>query len=434
MKKRKKPSVLRYHFVSEKVDKEKYFHRFLILYYPWRREELMSPFKSYEEKFKHVYEEVKDSIKVYEPCRAQVESCLDDYDDSVVPQHIWDELACEREEESTREECTVRDEEYMHRDTSFVDNSLETQSSSRNKRNTYRMSLDETFVDDKVYYEMVRSLNEKQYELHSFIYAWCIEERLKDITKNDVEPFFTFLSGGEGVGKSHVVNTIYQSAIRALRKPGNDIEKPTVLLTATTGKAATNIDGITLHSAFSLPVKERGRQFEYKQPGAEKLNNMWCHYRCLKIIVIDTISMLKNQDLIHLNLTLQIIYENEKPFGGISILGVGDLLQLNPVGGSPVFSTRKDTYQALAGSLWQDCFKLFELSEIVRQKGDPEFAEILSRVRTNKYTAEDITFLKNLERNDHISEDVIHLYMTNKQASSHNEEMLKTSRVKLFLL
>ena len=39
MKRREKPNVLRYHFVSEKVDREKYFHRFLILYFPWRQEE-----------------------------------------------------------------------------------------------------------------------------------------------------------------------------------------------------------------------------------------------------------------------------------------------------------------------------------------------------------------------------------------------------------
>ena len=84
----------------------------------------------------------------------------------------------------------------------------------------------------------------------------------KDITKNDIESFYIFLSRGAGVGKSHAVNIIYQSAIRALRKPGSDTEKPTMLLTVTTGKAARNIDGITLHSAFNLPVKERGRQFE----------------------------------------------------------------------------------------------------------------------------------------------------------------------------
>ena len=71
-------------------------------------------------------------------------------------------------------------------------------------------------------------------------------------------------------------------------------------------------------------VKERGKQFEFRQPGAERLNNMCYLYTNLKIIVIDDISMLKNQDLVHLNLILQTIYENNLAFGGISMLGVGD--------------------------------------------------------------------------------------------------------------
>ena len=218
------------------------------------------------------------------------------------------------------------------------------------------------------------------------------------------------------------MNTIYQSAIQALRKPGIDTEKPTVLLTATTGKAASNIDGITLHSAFNLPVKERGKRFEFRQPDVERLNNMRCLYTNLKIIVtvIDEISMLKNQDLVHLNLILQTIYENNLAFGGISILGVGDLLQLNPVGGSPVFQSSKGSYCSLAGYLWENCFKLYEF-----KKNDPRFAQILSRLRTNECTEEDLSFLEELEENTCVSEGAIHLFMTNKQANEHNQKMLK---------
>ena len=100
--------------------------------------------------------------------------------------------------------------------------------------------------------------------------------------------------------------------------------------------------------------------------------------------------MLKNQDLVHLNLILQKIYKNNLAFGGISILGVGDLLQLNPVGGSPVFQSSKGSYCSLAGSLWENYFKLYELTP----KNDPRFAQILSRVRTNKCTEEDLSFLE----------------------------------------
>lgn len=80
---------------------------------------------------------------------------------------------------------------------------------------------------------------------------------------DELPPFHIFLSGGAGVGKSHTVRTIYQSALRILKQPGKPIDLPTVSLTAPTGKAAVNIGETTLHNAFSLPVKKRG-SFETK--------------------------------------------------------------------------------------------------------------------------------------------------------------------------
>jgi chromosomal replication initiation ATPase DnaA len=47
-------------------------------------------------------------------------------------------------------------------------------------------------------------------------------------------PFHLFLSGRYGVGKSHTVHTIYQTAIRMLKKPGNSVDSPSIILTAPT--------------------------------------------------------------------------------------------------------------------------------------------------------------------------------------------------------
>ena len=43
-----------------------------------------------------------------------------------------------------------------------------------------------------------------------------------------------------------------------------------------------------------------------------------------------------------------------------------------------------DSYAQLyrSGSLWVDEFEMLELSEIMRQRGDNAFAELLCRVRT----------------------------------------------------
>ena len=75
---------------------------------------------------------------------------------------------------------------------------------------------------------------------------------------------------------------------------------------------------------------------------------------------------------------------------------MGDLYQLPPVGQPFLFSAVSDGYAQLygAGSLWIDKFQLIELDEVMRQRGDRAFSELLCRVRTNSYTSADIDILK----------------------------------------
>ena len=102
-------------------------------------------------------------------------------------------------------------------------------------------------------------------------------------------------------------------------------------------------------------------------------------YSQLKILVIDKISMVGATTLLNLDLTMQEIFENEAAFGN-AVLAVGDLLQLYPVGEKPVYKDCKSGYSALATFVWE-LSKLYELNDIVRQKDDPSFGELLSRVR-----------------------------------------------------
>ena len=55
--------------------------------------------------------------------------------------------------------------------------------------------------------------------------------------------------------------------------------------------------------------------------------------------------------------------------GGVSILAVGDLYQLPPVGQPMLFTTAQDSYTQLyrSGSIWHDEFDILELDEIMRQ-------------------------------------------------------------------
>lgn len=77
---------------------------------------------------------------------------------------------------------------------------------------------------------------------------------------------------------------------------------------------------------------------------------------------------------------LQQIKDSTQPFGGITIVAVGDLNQLRPVG-QYVFELSSNVMARIAGSVWQSHFHLVELCRIMRQKDDSNFAALLNRVR-----------------------------------------------------
>ena len=54
-------------------------------------------------------------------------------------------------------------------------------------------------------------------------------------------------------------------------------------------------------------------------------------------MIIDEISMIGRETFRHLDLVLKAIVQNSSPFGGVSLLVVGDFLQLSPVNQKGVF-------------------------------------------------------------------------------------------------
>ena len=106
-------------------------------------------------------------------------------------------------------------------------------------------------------------------------------------------PMYLYIGGGAGVGKSTLIKALYEGLVRnfnSLPSTNPDITK--VLLTAPTGKAAHNIHGMTLHSAFALPVTEFGG--EMPNLSSSVLNTLRSKLLCLKLIIIDEISMVES--------------------------------------------------------------------------------------------------------------------------------------------
>jgi len=118
----------------------------------------------------------------------------------------------------------------------------------------------------------------------------------------------------------------------------------------------------------------------------------------LSKLVLLIIDMLGANMLLQIHKWLQQIkgVPDDVTFGGVSILAVGDLYQLPSVVQRPLFAPVNDIYAWLyhSRSLWVDEFKLIELDQIMLQRNDTAFAELLCRVRTNDCIPEDIQLLQ----------------------------------------
>ena len=185
-----------------------------------------------------------------------------------------------------------------------------------------------------------------------------------------IEPYHAFLSGSGGVGKSHVIKLIYSDTLEFLRLSGAiEQDDVIVLLTAPTGAAAFNINGITLHSAFLLGG---GKYTGFQSLSHYRLNTLRSKLSKLTLVIIDEVSMVGSNMLLEIPKRLQQIkgVSDDVTFGGVSILAVGDLYHLPPVAQAPLFGTVGDCYAQLyhSGSLWIDEFQLVELDEIMRQR------------------------------------------------------------------
>ena len=122
-------------------------------------------------------------------------------------------------------------------------------------------------------------------------------------------------------------------------------------------------------------------------------------------------------------------------FGGVSILAVGDLYQLPPVGQAPLFSPVSDSYAQLyqSGSLWVDEFQMIELDEIMQQTDDSAFCELLCRVRTAECSDDDLAVLKSRETTSLMPDypnHALHVYRLNVHVDNHNNCMLNAYSIR----
>ena len=161
---------------------------------------------------------------------------------------------------------------------------------------------------------------------------WC-KKAVKSLKEGKpVEPYHVFLSGPGGVGKSHVIKLIHSDTLKLLKLSGTfESDDVTVLLTAPTGVAVFNINGMTLHSALLLG---HSKYSSFQPLSHDRLNTLRTKLSRLMLLIIDEVSMVGSNMLLEIHKRLQQIKgaSDDSVFGGVSILAVGDLYQLPPVG------------------------------------------------------------------------------------------------------
>jgi len=242
-----------------------------------------------------------------------------------------------------------------------------------------------------------------------------------------------FLTGKAGTGKTTLLRKIVESTYKQ------------AVIVAPTGIAALNAGGVTIHSFFQLPfggfIPDFNVDAQFTQyVKLETKSTLMRHFRMnatrkaimrsLELLIIDEVSMLRADVLDAIDWTLRNVRKINKPFGGVQVLFIGDLLQLPPVIKPQEWSFLSKYYNGIyffnALSVHEAPPLHIELEKVYRQE-DQKFLDILNNLRNNKITQADLEVLNqyvqpNFDATKH--DDYITLTTHNSDADRINKEAL----------
>ena len=412
LKCRKVPLVLRYYEPNKVKHPEDYAHLLLFLYYPFRSEnDFLVNSETYVEKLHEpcILDIINRNKTLIEPFSEIVDQAFEQFLNTNLSAP---DAFSQQENEEVQEQVENLDED---------EGDEELQSKSVN----IGISIASTLLTDDDINARIRSLNSQQKEIFEFVQNWS-RNFVKNLTckvPTEIEPFYLFLTGGGGVGKSHLLTTIYNAVSKELIYKGNEPSKSRILVLAPTGVAAVNVNGTTIHSGLNIPT--RGKLFPLNDKSRTTLR---LKLSCVELIMIDEISMVPNKLFKEIDLRLREIFSCDIPFGGKSVILCGDLYQLPPVNGKPVYMHDSSYIQGILGlELWRK-FSIAELTEVMRQRGDFQFIDLLNQVRIGELNEQNVNLLKSrfiLKDSARYPVQAIHIFAENAPANQHNQQMLE---------
>ena len=235
----------------------------------------------------------------------------------------------------------------------------------------------------------------------------------------DKDPLCLIVVGVGGTGKSYLINAM------------RNLLQAKCAVTATTGKAAFNIRGTTLHSLLRLPVGSRG-QSVLKGQTLSRFQQSLHH---IDYIIIDEYSMLGQNSFGWVDKRCkQATARTDQVFGGKSLILVGDPGQLPPVADKPLYHPQPSNGVAEQGyQVYRMFDNVVKLTINERVQGtdlkQKQFRELLLRLRKGDSTETDWKFLLSRQPTNvpNIADfgDAIRLFYSNEEVAEYNYKKLR---------
>lgn len=238
-----------------------------------------------------------------------------------------------------------------------------------------------------------------------------------------------FLTGKAGTGKTTFLKYISENTTKNF------------VVVAPTGVAAINAGGVTLHSLFQLPfgvyvplhhtpelhsniqITSRSTLFKNLHLSKNKRDLL----QELELLIIDEVSMVRCDMLDAVDVILKTVRKNQRPFGGVQVLFIGDLYQLSPVAKGEEWKILQAYYQSPyffdAKVVLEYPPLCIELKKIYRQN-EQIFINLLNNVRNNIVTPQDLALLNSRLTTVEDTEGFITLTTHNDKANAINAKEL----------
>ena len=291
IREKQKPSCFRSYIPNMNKDSEGHFHALLCLFLPWRtHEHIKAPYETYQDAYVNKQnllqhdaiqqfqytEKLKEAVQHIQ--RLQ-QSAQEDILCPVTPAYMASQL-----------EADMNTAEFIN--SAFVLKNLEDCEDNVDMPKTHFSadefkSLSQYIMTDEEYKNKLQACTSEQRTILNIVD--------ESIDNGHCKPLHLFITGGAGSGKSFLLQVLREHILRK-----NQTMYPNVIVAAPTGVAAFNINAWTLHHLLHLDVQHK-TQAPYTPLSAKKLEHMRKLFKDVSVLIIDEISMLSINTLLHIH-------------------------------------------------------------------------------------------------------------------------------------